>query len=204
MQCHAQVGEANEQRGIVGTATAVNKEMAPQSRCNIQFKGVGVGQLEQPRALLVQAGHTIQYSAAKFENEAAAGIQLRIPEVTARLIIRDPDGDIIDDIPNAAWIRQPLESPTAYMKLEANHPQQLALLWLAAERLVCHSVVRDGYNNATGRSDPAYRVHVLNGQIGTIEIQLLTNIECLYRVLLRFQDDDDDALPVFTGVAEAA
>lgn len=194
----------------VGNSTATAAAPAPriedEQRCNIHFVGVGVGEVEQQRVLSPYTGQTIKYAAAAFENKAIPGERLRLPRVRVRLIFRHPDEHIVADVSNAAWIRPPLESPSPYMRLQANTPQHVVLFWLVAGQLTCQSIIEDGssHTRLRRRSFMAFRTHELNEKIGTVEVQLLTESEHLYTVLLKFQDDDKNILPVFTGVAEPA
>ncbi len=183
-------------------APAPAPEKKPEPRCNVQFVTVGVGQVEQQRVLSQYAGQTIKYAAAAFENKAITGEKLRIPRVRVRLIFRHPDGHIVANVPNAAWIRPPRESPSPYMRLEANTPQHVVIFWLVAGKLTCQSVVEDGYTSM-GRH-VTHRTHELNQNIGTVEVEILTENEKLYGVLLRFKDEDDNALPVFDGIVDEA
>jgi pyrimidine deaminase RibD-like protein len=169
----------------------------PEPRCNIRFTGVGIGKIEQTRVLSRYAGQVIEYAAAGFENEAIEGKELRIPRVKARVIFYHPDGHIIADVSSAAWIRPNTSPPMPYMRLEANTPKHVLLFFLAGGQLTCRSVERTMIGK---RSYLPYREHKLNGNIGTVEIQLLTDTEKLYSVKLGFKDEDDNMLPTYAGI----
>jgi hypothetical protein len=190
--------------GSSAAAPAPAPEKKDEPLCNIQFTGVGLGKLEQTHVLSKYAGQIIEYAGAGFENKAIQGEKLRVPLVKARLIFRHPDGHTVADVSNTAWIRPPSDFASPYIKLQVNTVEYVVLFWLVGGKLTCQSVIPDSYIRIGRRSRPSIRTHELNGNIGTVEIQLLTETEHLHSVLLRFTDHDDNTLPEFTGIAEPA
>lgn len=170
-------------------APAPAPEKKSEPRCNIECTGVG-----QSLARLTPLV-TAPFATAAFENHYIKGQQLRIPTVRARLVFRDPQGTTFADLSNVPWA----PSQDIYATLRANTPQHLILFGLANGHLFARTVepigIRIGRQH--GRTD--IRQIPLTGGVSTVEVQLLTEAELLYRVVLVFRDGNDNTLPQFVG-----
>jgi hypothetical protein len=185
----------------VGTTAAVAPTPAPKKtdepRCNIRFKDVKLG--SNPIKTFPFTPDFI-FSAAVFENEVLpTGERLHIPYVKARAIYRHPDDFEILDLPNAAWI--PGEG-RKYEKFEVNTPKYLLLFAYQDGKLRCRSAEPINTRMAgKHRRICDYQDFEIPLRVSSVEIQLLTESELLYRVLLTF-DDKGNGLPAFTGFRE--
>lgn len=160
--------------------------------CNIEFSDVEV------TTQVTADGGSIITACAIFENEHVKGRKLLIPTLRARLIFKHPDGHLILDLSDASWWpNEQLE-----VTFSANSPRQLLLFfspspYVAAANLWARSVVQrqlSGHHRFVfvGESHPIIE------KIASVEVQLLTDSECLYRNVLRFEDDGD-GFPRFVG-----
>jgi hypothetical protein len=177
------------------TATAPAPEKNDEPRCNIEFLDVEV----ETNTNFV--GKSMKTACAIFENEHVDGQKLRTPTLKGRLIFKHPDGHIVLDLSNVAW----WPDEQLYAPFSANSPRQLLLFFSpspeAAEsnlwaRSVHPSPARIGAYKKRVREGES---HAILEQIQTIEVQLLTETECLYRKILEFEDDAS-GFPKFVGV----
>ena len=176
-----------------------NDAPAPQKtnelRCNIQFLTVET-EIQTDRL-----GQSFNTACAIFENKYIEGQKLRTPTLKARLIFKHPDGHLVLDLANAAW--WPEEK--IYAPFSANSPRRLLLFFDSAnvaERNVWARSVRPAPARR-GRYhsrivEPNGESHLISEMIETVEVQLLTENECLYRKVLKFEDDGI-GFPKFIG-----
>jgi hypothetical protein len=179
-------------------APAPAAEKKPEPCCNIRFKDVKLGTSNTAHRFPFTPDFI--FSAAEFENEPLpSGYDLRIPRVKARIIYRHPDGFDVLDLSNATWIPGTAKK---YEKFEVNTPKYLLLFSLQNGKLRCRSAEPVGTRIAGRfRRITDYQDFDIALRVGSTEIQLLTDSEVLYRVLLTF-DDGGDGLPLFTGFRE--
>lgn len=180
------------------SAAAPAPEKKNEPRCNIHFKDVKLGASNTAKTFPFTPDFI--FSSAEFENEVLpSGGELRIPQVKARAIYRHPDGFDVLDLSDVAWIPG---FGKKYEKFEANTPKYLMLFSLQNGKLRCRSM-KLIETRVTGRrrriSD--YQDFDIALRVGSVEIQLLTDSDLLYRVLLTFRDGGD-GLPQFTGFRE--
>lgn len=175
---------------IVNVPSAAAAAPAPQTidetRCNIEFLGVEVGNITN------RLGHTSKTACAVFENKYTEGQNLRTPTLRGRLIFKRPDGHLILDISNVTWWR----AGKTYETFSANTPKQLLLFFdpsgVAEPNLYARTARPRPARFSRFRSDrgPATETHPITEPIGSIEVQLLTENECLFRRVLKFKDGD--------------
>ena len=175
-----------------GTASPTPKD---EPRCNIEFLDVEVATNTN------FVGQSIKTACAIFENEHVDGQKLRTPTLKGRLIFKHPDGHIVLDLSNVAW----WPDEQLYALFSANSPRQLLLFFSPSPeaeecnlwaRSVRPSPARIGAYKRRVREGES---HAILEQIQTIEVQLLTETECLYRKILKFEDDAS-GFPKFAGV----
>jgi hypothetical protein len=168
------------------------------SRCNIQFTGVARTEMRESNVLSLYAGQSVPFVTAAFENRAIEGQELRIPIAKARLIFRDRDGRPTADISNIAWIPGDIR----YVTFEANTPRQVLLFFRVGGKLLCRSIEQTYVSIGRRRKPPRIRECEITEPVSSIEVQLLTENEQIYRTILNFSEAGKDALPQFVGRAE--
>lgn len=169
-----------------------------EPRHNIKFVDVVYGAKEQTYVLSKFAGQTLTFATAKFVNEAIKGEQLLNPTAKARAIYRRPDGVILLDISNVPWVPGP--GNQIYEDFDVNVPRYVLLFSLgyntrfarSAEPIVARVAGTRRIINETHDYD-------LPQPIGSVEVQLLTDTEQLYAVLITFIDSDSNLLPYYKG-----
>jgi len=182
------------------SASAAAPEPAPEKknepRCNIHCKGVKWGVNPANTYPFIKS----TFAAAVFENEALPdSADLRIPTVKARAVFRNPDGLEILDLTDVAWIPG---NGKKHETLQVNTPKYLLLFTLVKGKLRGRSVqLVDARIRGRGRKVAAYQDYDISLRVGSVEIQLLTEREVLYRVLLTL-DDQGNGLPSLTESRE--
>jgi len=123
------------------------------------------------------------------------------PTVKGRAIYRRADGSIIRDLSNVPWVRS---NGTSYeTTFIANTPKGLLLLFISNNKRLCRSLeLRKTWAARRPLTRAVPHDHEIKEPICSVEIQLLTETEKLYSVLLKFDDKDVTALPVFKGYTE--
>jgi hypothetical protein len=175
------VGQLDVEGGKAYFLDDVERTPAPEKkdkpRCNIQFLNVEVNDMGP------DAVHPIERIAnAIFENEFIDGEELRTPKVKARLIFRREDQRLILDLSNVAWFQDQLR----YIEFPANTPRELPLFFMDRNS---NLFVRSMKMNVAHTGELGYEDHLLTERFDTVEVQLLTENERLYRKLLKFADD---------------
>jgi uncharacterized repeat protein (TIGR03803 family) len=179
------------QSAAAAPAPALDTKHKPS--CNIHFTDVKLGNMDETRTLLpVRVGQSNPFAAAVFENKVIKGEELRIPLAKARVIYRHADGHDILDLSNLPWIPG---AGKIYTRFEANTPQYLLLFFLDRGRLMSRSIEYTAISLGRRGSNTRGRDYHLAEPISSVEIQILTEQEELYRVVLAFTDDGSNALP---------
>jgi hypothetical protein len=196
-QINVSVGNSTSTAAASAPAPAVSPKSEPRS--NIHFTEMASGMSPNRSGLLpIAIGQADPFAAAMFENQIIEGMELRIPTVKARVIYRRPDGSAILDVSKVAWIPG---RGRAYETFEASTPKYLLLFLLARENLLCRTVEPMNTRTAGQRMIPDH--HRIDRPVASVEIQLLTEKERLYRVVLNFVDDGTNELPQCTGHTES-
>jgi len=186
---------------LASAAPAPTPVTKREPRCNVHFTDVKLGNMNQNRGLLVPIGVSVPYAAAVFENKVIEGAELRIPTVKARAIYRRADGNTILDVSNVAWIPGP---GNTYVTLEANTPRYLLLFSLETGNLLCWTVEPMATRIAgQRRMVPERQQYRIAEPVSSVEVQLLTEAEQVYRVVLSFVDEGSNALPQCAGFTES-
>lgn len=178
------------------SSTATANVLAPEKkdsepRCAIELSDVRVAPHQ------TDAGTPIKTACAVFENKYIDGQRLRTPTLHARLIFRHSDGHLVLDLPDAAW--WPNETRDA--SFTANAPRQLLLFFSPSPEVTeanlfaraVHLQQIGGYHRSVllGESYP------ISEEIGSIEVQLLTDTELVFQKVLKFEEGD--GFPKFIG-----
>jgi hypothetical protein len=184
------VGNSSASAASVPTPTP-----EPKERHNIHFTSVFLATLGS------MMGHTAPCMTAIFENQDIEGEQLEKPTVRARAIFRRPDGGLILDLSDVAW----MPDHNVYATLTVNTPRHLFLFFFDGDRLWARSarVVGTSIGGMRRRIRGQYDSHVLDGPVGSVEIHLLKDTEAPYKVKLKFEDEQPNSpLPKFTSFTE--
>ncbi len=182
---------------------ATTAELESKPRCSLHFKEARIG-LKKPDFTIAPTSGMVRresYLAAMFANDAKEATELSSPAIHARAIYRNARRDDILKATNIPWA---IGTGTAYTTLPANTSNFLVLFILTLEnKLICRTMADIAIPIAGGNGKiPQPLDYELKEQIASVEIQLLSEAECLYRVALEFRHPQLNLLPQLEGFLE--